>query len=119
MKTVAELESGLAQFGGTEHYYKYIGGLVLTDGVKWLADNTGCYWFIDIIASLQRKCNKDPSLREIQFWTLKVNGEKAVVIVERDTDDVFYTQKISFTDFPLAEMKIYVENGVVMLPSER
>ncbi|WP_235130095.1 DUF6876 family protein [Chryseobacterium indicum] len=41
------------QFTGTEHYYSYILGIVLTDGVKSVADEEQCYWFLDCIASYQ------------------------------------------------------------------
>lgn len=119
MKTATEIQSELANFCGTENYYKYLAGLKLTDGVKAMAELCQAYWLLDIIASYQSKCLKDASLRDYQFWTLKKTGKNsAIVICERDSDDVFLTQKIEYTDFPLDEMKIWVENGVVLLPSE-
>ena len=50
-------EQDLGNFTGTTQYFKYLGGLKLTDGVKFLADK-GCYWLLDIIASYQPKFNK-------------------------------------------------------------
>ncbi len=44
-------QAELAQFTGTEQYYKHLGGLVYTDGVKYLAEKAGSYWLLDIIAS--------------------------------------------------------------------
>ncbi|MCK9598089.1 MAG: hypothetical protein M0R06_03545 [Sphaerochaeta sp.] len=49
-----ELEAGLAQFYGSEQWYKAsFGGVVYTDGVKYLADHAGAYWLIDAVASYQ------------------------------------------------------------------
>jgi hypothetical protein len=138
MKTAQEIQNGLAQFYGTEHYHRLSplhGKLVCTDGVAWLAENAGAFWLIDIIASYQARCMKDEMLRDMQFWTLTVhrpplekrgNRIMATVICERDTGDVAIKQEIPYTDFPLPEIKFYVEPGevggkmvyVCLLPSE-
>jgi len=122
MEAVANLKSELDQFCGTEAYHKFslspISKLVMTDGVKYLCDKARCFWLMDIIASYQNKCNKDEMLREFQVWTLTVNNGKGVVKCERDTNDVFLTQNIPHTDFPLDEIKLYCINGVILLPSE-
>lgn len=132
MMKAAELNAGLAYCYGTEGYTyltplsKMI-KLALTDGVVFLAKNADAYWLIDAIASHQKEALKDPRLQEIQFWTLKVKADKsATLICERDSDDVAITQEIPYTDFPLNEIKIWIEPGyageniwVAMLPSER
>ena len=112
--------NNLNHFTGTEKYHRHFGGLLLTDGAKYLAENAECYWLFDVIASYQHtsKIRNDADLREMQFWTLTVQNGKGVVICERDTDDVVITQKISSTDFPLPKIKIYVCGNVAMLPSE-
>jgi hypothetical protein len=46
-------ESDLAQFIGTENYYRYL-GINLTDGVKFLADEAGAYWLVDIVSIAQK-----------------------------------------------------------------
>ena len=123
-------KAALEGFTGTEGYAKYLGGLILTDGVVYLAENAACFWLLDIIASYQSRCRKDASLRDMQFWTLKriPNTSKAVVTCDDGDGHVKITQKIPFTDFPLDEVKIWVELGsvdginaayVAMLPSER
>lgn len=125
MTNVLEIKENLGRFYGTEQYWKHglFSGLTLnlTDGCNYLREAASCYWLFDAICSYQRQCMKDESLRDIQFWTLKVNLPKrrAVLTCERDTDDVAITQEIPFTDFPLEEIKIWVENGVCMLPQER
>ncbi len=87
--------------------------------IQYLAEKAGAYWLIDAIASHQPQVLKDSMLQEIQFWKLKVNADQtAQLICERDTGDVFLTQDIGFTDFPLDEIKLYLVSGVLMLPSE-
>jgi len=114
-----ELKARLDWFTGTEQYHRHFTGLQLTDGVLFLAENAGAHWLVDIIASYQSYLCQDDMLRQYQFWTLKVNADKtAVVICERDTDDVVLKQEIERTDFPLDEIRLYVENGVLLLPSE-
>jgi hypothetical protein len=111
----------LNQFTGTDGYHRFsiLSSLVLTDGVKYMCDKAGTYWLMDIIASYQHRCKKDEMLKEFQIWTLTVKDGKGKVICERDTDDVAITQDIPYTDFPLESVKLYCENGVICLPSER
>ena len=110
--TSAELD----QFTGTEQYYKYLAGLKLTDGVKFLADK-GCYWIIDIIASYQYK-HAD---KTFQVWKLTVDLEKhkgKITMAEDSEIPFLVTQNIPYTDFNLPELELWVESGVVLLPSE-
>jgi len=121
--TPAELEDALVQFSGTEAYHKFspFSKLVLTDGAAFLAKNAGggAFWLMDIIASYQKQCEKDDMLRDIQFWTLTVHDDRsATLICERDTGNVAIKQEIPSTDFPLKSVKLYCQNGVILLPSE-
>ena len=129
----------LSGFSGTENYYRHMGGLLLTDGVKFLADNADCYWLLDIIASYQREkvIQKDPMMRQMQFWHLRPVPEsgmpeilteggvkvhekcregqpEAYVTCERDQNDVAIVQEIPMTNFPFhaledREITLYVE----------
>ena len=66
------LEEDLMQFSGTENYHKHFLGLLMTDGVKYMADNGGefgAYWLIDAIGSYQKSLKKC----EFQLWELVVN----------------------------------------------
>jgi hypothetical protein len=116
--TPDELRGALASFTGTENYYAHMSGLHYTDGVAFLAENAGAYWLIDLIASWQKRARKDPMLREFQLWELRVTGREADAICFRDTNDEAFRQHIPFTDFPLSEVKLYLENEVLMLPGE-
>ena len=116
----------LAQFIGTTRYYRYTMGLILTDGAAYLAQN-GAGWLLDIVASARLV----PAVRRAGFecWTLRVDltKQRAEVVCtdgngEREAN-ILYRQGMGYTDFPLAELKLYVVadsnlGKVVMLTSE-
>lgn len=118
-------QANLSQFTGTVNYTRFMGNLLLTDGVMFLVKNRAG-WILDIIASVRFL----PKIRneEKEFWTLKVDLEQhSAVITATDGDKgdgpiQLYRQVIEYTDFPLKELKLYViEDGpykVVMLPTE-
>lgn len=110
----------LEQFIGTENYYPHWIGIRYTDGVKYLAEEAEAYWLIDAIASwqLSPEVKGDPMLQRIQFWKLRVDGHSAVLTCERDENNIAVTQKISYTDFPLESITLYLANGILLLPSE-
>ena len=99
----------------SDNYFKHYFGTVFTDGVKALCDKFSCYWFLDVVTSYQ------PKLRsaEFQVWTLtKNNGSTAIVTCEDGNGQSLIQQKIPFTDFEPQEATIWMENGVILLPSE-
>lgn len=114
-------EVDLFQFTGTSQWYTHPMGLSYTDGVLYLAEQGGAYWLLDAIASWQfdPRVRNDRMLQQIQFWKLKLNPDRSAVLVcERDSDNVVVTQEIPFTDFPLESVTIYCKDGVLLLPSE-
>jgi hypothetical protein len=111
----------LEQFIGSELFYRHFTGLVYTEGVKYVADHCGAYWLIDAIASYQfsPKIQRDEMLKDFQLWTLQVNPDKsALLICGRDAEELAFSQAIEYTDFPLDEIRFYLSNNVLMLPSE-
>jgi hypothetical protein len=125
--TETPLRLDLDQFTGTELYHKVGPRLIITDGVKYLCDKTGCYWLMDVIGSYQFTASRDEMLAGMQFWHLipaaaakppfatkggilhyqaSDEGVSAYVLCERDRkkegviDDAAIVQEIPFTDFP-------------------
>lgn len=132
MLDAKQLQFVLAEFQGTNNYFKNMLGLKYTDGIKFLADNAECHWLIDALASHQKNALNNPSLKYFQLWILATHnyefikpipGGKAVLTCWKDTpaegDKLAIVQRIKFTDFPLPFIKLYLEGGVLMLPSER
>lgn len=114
------IQAELAQFTGTEAYHLlspfHRNKLVATDGVKFLADVTGCYWLMDIIVF-----EFVPELRGEEFvlFTLTVDDKsRAVLVADDGNGNVLKKRKIDYTDFPLREVKLYLCDGVIMLVSE-
>lgn len=110
--------SDLAQFTGTEKLYRITRRHVLTDGTKYLAEEGRCFWLMDAIAS-----HLPPSYQDyFAVARLVVNGSSAVLSLDDGNDNVFATQAIEYTDFPLSEIKLYCSfdgtHWVIMLTSE-
>lgn len=118
-----ELAIGLAQFYGGDELYRHWLGIRYTEGIKYLADKAGAYWLIDAIASYQpdKRVRTNRMLQEFQLWELKVDLVKhsCVLTCRTDTDrPAIITQEIEYTDFPLDYIKLSLEGGVLLLPSE-
>jgi hypothetical protein len=112
-------ESDLANFTGSENWFKHwLGKVLFTDGVKFIADSAGAYWLIDEIAINQTR----PKVRaeEFQVWVLKVDLEKRKGLLSCDdgNGNLVFTKRIEYTDFPLPEIRFYCTDGVILLPSE-
>lgn len=118
-KSKEEIQNMLNEFNSTSAYHKFSpirGFPVATDGIIALAEAAGCYWFPDIIGSYQTNEKLDS---EFQVWTLTVNHEDNTAVVNGYNDtELIITQEIPFTDFPLDELKVYLIDGVILLPSE-
>ena len=109
----------LKQYTGTGKYYLHICGLIITDGVKELADRWGAYWFLDVIASYQPQLKEE----EFQVWTLGRNEDcTAIVLCTDGNDAIIVSQDIPYTDFKPTVVTVWVtnngENSFAMLPSE-
>lgn len=110
-------EENLAQFYCSNEMFRHFTGIAYTDGIQFLNAN-GAGWLVDAIASYQ--CHAKVRNIEFQLWTLEVTNKKGVLTMREDTDlPAVVTQKIPDTDFPLAKIKIYVENQTICLPAER
>ena len=116
----AELQSALAQFTGTEHYYCIYPRVVLTDGTKYLADHAGCYWLMDLYAS--HLASVDPSIENFTCLKLNRRGKGADIVIEDGNTQLLAKQQIEYTDFPLENFMFYAvwsgEFWVLMLLSE-
>jgi hypothetical protein len=110
----------LAQFSGSEQWYRHglVQSILFTDGAKYVADKAGAYWLLDEIALAQR-FEKSVAAEEFQLWKLIVKPDHTAVLACEDGNGVAVLSKpIPFTDFPLDEIKFYVTNNTILLPSE-
>jgi len=112
--------SDLNQFTGTlNHYYDPLTGYRFTDGVKFVADKGGAYW---LLTKIFTNMKYEPTLekyREFAVWRLKVKeDDTATLMAEDGNGKVIYTEEITYTNFPLPEITLWFEDGVLILPSE-
>ena len=109
------LNDEFASYTGTEEYFKHLFGLKYTDGVYAVAEKYKAYWLIDAVASYQGKMKKEP----FQLWVMTADHNKGLLEMRTDSDQpVLVSQEIPFTDFPSGELKLYLCDGVLLLPSE-
>jgi hypothetical protein len=116
--TAERLKSELAQFTGTTCYLKHWTGMCYTEGIRHLARAAEAYWLVDAIASWQSHVRAiEP---EFQVWELVVHENRHAELAARQDSGMepIVSQKIEYTDFPMKSITLYVENGVLLLPSE-
>jgi hypothetical protein len=119
-----DIRSTLAFQTCTEQYWRAFpenDNFLLTDGVKIMGEMCGAFWLITAVFSWQceEKVRKEP----FQVWILRFNdktkGDNAILICEDGNNKELACQEIDYTDFPLPEgIKLYLDGGVLMLPSE-
>jgi len=122
------LEAELPHFTGTENWHRLNypwlrRQFLLTDGAKYLADTAKCYWLFDLIAS--HFANRRVMAEPFQVWVMHIDLEqrKGEIVADDGDGKLVASQQIPYTDFPLADLTLYVTNDdfngiVVMLPSE-
>ena len=124
-----QLQINLKQFIGTSQYHRTGFKTLSTDGALYLAEQAGAFWLLDIIDSVA-------PFNDFAVCKLKVTqdeqGRRGEVTIdsghnpedpdEQESYQLFHTQKIAFTDFPLDEITLYIQESehgpVIMLPSE-
>ena len=121
--TKDQLLDELRTFYGTEAYYRTNPGLLVTDGVKFLADKGHCYWLLDMVWSyLPVLRNSDDT-----FFVVRYAGTPGASGLFSITDDIpanqtYAAQAVEYSDFPLDEIVLYLsateEEFVLMLRSE-
>lgn len=117
-----DLFLNLKQFTGTMNYYRHpLSGYKYTDGVQYLAEKGEAYWLIDkILLTMKHEAKLQlQDYQEFTSWRLLVNEDKTATLTAEDGNNhKIYSEKIDYTDFPLQEIMLWFENGVLILPSE-
>lgn len=109
----------LRQFTGSERWYQHplVKGVLYTDGARHVAQRAEAYWLLDEIALAQRL--PLVAAAEFQCWRLTVADDRSAVLACEDGNGLAVWRKaIPWTDFPLPEIVLWLENGTLYLPSE-
>ena len=114
------LSADLKMFTGTEQWFRHplSSNFLYTDGVKFFAEHCGggAYWFLDILATeladLQEK-------EEFMSITLDVfDDDSAKITADDGNGNVLWTRNINLTDAEVGKWKFFLQNNVLLLPSE-
>lgn len=116
---VSEIQKTIESFYGSDESYRHgiNRNVVFSQGARFVAESCGAYWLIDEIAIAQ--FNHKVKAEEFQVWKLKVAGNKGVLTMGDGNDHTLFVMKLQFTDFPLPEITLWVENNTIYLPRER
>ncbi|MEK7434183.1 MAG: DUF6876 family protein [Cyanobacteriota bacterium] len=113
-----KIESEIRSFCGTDKWYQLYPNVLATDGIKFIFDTAQAYWIGDIVFSIQSY----PKVKSevFQFYELLVDLESSTgeIKVTDGNENIIYSQKIQYTDFPLPKFSFYYTNDVILLPSE-
>ncbi len=111
--------AALAQFTGTDRYYRLNRLCVITEGAKFQADTAGAYWLLDAAASYLLELGTADWFVLVK---LRVKDGQAVLTLEDGNGGIRAQQTIPYTDFPATEQCLYAcwdsLQWVLMLPSE-
>lgn len=115
-----QLEQELGHFTGTEYHYRIRPNLLGTDGVKYLAEQAGCFWLLDLYWS--HLLGIDHIANSFTVLKMTVQKSAAYVVIEDGNGNVLAQQFVEYTDFPLASITLYgccsERDWVLMLTSE-
>lgn len=125
-KEAKALASKLAMCFCTENYTRVYPGLLITSGVRLLAEEAGAFWLLDVIESIRPRVSKEDGFAVAELSVSE--NDSAVFRLTDGNENELYKQEIQFTDFPFDNIKLFValdeiiepgkSNWVVLLPSE-
>jgi len=113
------LKQELQHFTGSESFHKnpLFPRYVYTEGVKFLAEKAGAYWLLDYI--LANQMLDILKTQPFQTWKITVLETEAAFIEVGDGDEKKLISFIlTYTDFPLQELTLWLVDNTLMLTSE-
>ena len=119
----AQWANELHNFSGTEHYYRIMPNILMTDGAKFVADKGEAYWLITAIASYLPNFTQNESFIVANLTvTRTATACTALLKLDDGNDNILAEQFIEYTDFELDEIKFYAcytgDAWLLMLPTE-
>lgn len=124
MGKMKQLQSELDQFCGTGNFYSIaIIKTNFTDGIKFLAEQTNCFWLI-MDASIVAKRLMDKSYFIVIDFKKCSDKERmygspdAFITYSDGNGNELHSKEYHFTDFPLNTLRLFFVDGTLMLPGE-
>ena len=122
--TPNEILDDLANCTGTESYHRLsplMPNVICTDGAMRMAQLCGAFWLLDSIGSHLPSVPKDEGFVVVVFEK-QGDGWMLRLVDDIPSSQVYATQKIEYSDFPLDEIKMYAgredKMWVIFMPSE-
>lgn len=119
---MSNLAFELKQFTGTEQWYRHPlnQSMIFTDGVRHLmekgAHGSGCFWFIDIVATEGMALHKKEP-----FVTVELDVHENETADLRMTDGngkILLARRVNYTDMEQGTWTVWLVNNTALLPSE-
>lgn len=118
------LKIELESFSGTETYFKLTDSspMMYTDGVRFLATETKAYWLLSLIESFY--AHKARFIQKNDFLTIKLTTlinepyPTGLLRFEDGNYNIIHAYAIDSTTFPIDELKLFLIDNVLLLPSE-
>jgi hypothetical protein len=108
-----------AEFFGVKHWYSHPSTrkVYLSPAVKFIAEQSGCYWLIHQIALAQNIAVI--SALSFQYWYLDVQKNRNSVLTCSNFDEITIAKKsIKCADFSRDEISLVYADGTIMLINE-
>ncbi len=109
----------VADFTGTNCYYRISTQHLLTDGTQYLAEQAGCDRIMDAVSSHVTEIGTADWFIVVR---IEVEDQSAIMRYEDGNGRELARQAIPYTDLPLSELTFYAvwdtQHWVIMLPSE-
>lgn len=116
--------------GSTQMYRHSLSRVIYTSGVQFVAETLGAHWLVDAIISHQHTARVRRETFQIwTFRTKRVPADGWMLECWTDTPGSEHAQRVAvqaieYSDFPrplveASPFKLYLENGVLLLPEER
>lgn len=131
---IASVSDYIANTHGSDGFHRHplARKLIYTDGIKFVADTLGAWWFVDAIASYIAT-SEAVRREDFQVWTLHDStgaSYKTRLVCDDGNGREIIAQEISYTDFPpelmpfgvyceASELEPGVTGFVLMLKGER
>lgn len=92
--------------------------MLITEGVKYVADAAGAYCLLDAI-TIAYVYEQKVRIEEFQLWILTVEkSASGQLICDDGNGNIVYRQDLDYTAFPEPGIRLYFCNGTILLPSE-
>ena len=115
-------QADLAHFTGSEQlWHQAFIAFKYTDGVKYVVREGNAYWLLTDISAFQhqRAIVEYAKHDRFQTWKLRVKEDQSATLTCDDGNgQILFTHEYLYTDFPLREIKFYLVDGILLLPSE-